>query len=623
MPGSSSLALTAGATFNSGYTEYGFFAEQPRFGNSTDHFGHLAQMSSRGPGVLGITKPDILSIGAYGFAPSMTLRDPDDELYEPFGTFGGTSMSAPLVAGGAAVVAGELEDADITYTPFTIKNILMSAAADTGNDPLAQGAGRLDIGSAVAYIRGAGPFTVTNDVSYANIQDALRGAFESFNRTALGLGWVYVPDKTFDMMPWFAGRLAPGASGSATFTIHNPAQHPIEVSVYPETLRELATYESSGMTAPRQQDPILNEEGVYAPNYVRLADAREPDSLEDLFAAYEIPESDLMVVTLNFPFDEFMNSTAELYADDFTIASLYMYDWIDSNADNVADYGELALVNRGGSWGTGQELRMSYPDQIFEGVPVVGVYPVPVQASYWQGITDRNSTAINYTMTVSYYDYEPWGSVWTDREMVVVPARSSVEVRAAVSAPLDADAGVHQGYVRFESDIHTVSVPVSYAVVPEIANDGVVLTDGGGNLPYSIGRVQGSFDMAGRYPAGEWRQHYVMVPEGVDTAIVEISWLSNNTHVGVFVVDPAGKMIQTNTEPGVFGDLANWASSDWLGYAAFGEGGGFYPVRNWNDTATLISISTPEPGVYVILSHVSLHGGESLYEPIRVSARFS
>ena len=85
-----------------------------------------------------------------------------------------------------------------------------------------------------------------------------------------------------------------------------------------------------------------------------------------------------------------------------------MYDWRDANADHTVDYGELALVNRAGSWGTGQELRVSYPHMAFEGVPVVGVYPVPVQASYWTGITDRNSTAINYTMTVSYYTYGPW-----------------------------------------------------------------------------------------------------------------------------------------------------------------------------------------------------------------------
>ena len=238
------------------------------------------------------------------------------------------------------------------------------------------------------------------------------------------------------------------------------------------------------------------------------------------------------------------------------------------------------------------------------------------------GITDRNSTAFNYTMTVSYYDYMPWDAVWTDSAAVVVPPGSSAQVSAAVSVQPNAHSGVQQGFVRFESDMHTVSVPVSYAVVPR-PDQGAILADGGGDAPFSPGTVQGSFDMAGRYPAGEWRQHYVYVPEGVESAVVEISWLSNNTHVGAFVVDPAGKIVQTNTDPGVFGDLAFWPSRDWLGYSAFGEGGGFYPVSNWNDTTTVMSISISEPGVYTILSHVSLHGGESVYEPLRVSVRFS
>ena len=621
LPGSSLLALTAGATFNAGYTEYGFFAEQPRFGNSTEHYGHLAQLSSRGPGVLGAPKPDILSVGAFGFAPAWVTRDDGDDSYEAFGAFGGTSMAAPLVAGGAAVVMGELEDAGTPYTPFTIKNILMSTAADTGNDPMAQGAGRLDAGTAVAYVRGDGPFAVTNDASYGNVREALSGALDSLNRTELGLGTVYVPDRPYPSAEWFAGHLEPGSRSSTTFTIQNPNPHPITVRVQPETAQELESHESRHTTEPRQQDPILNETGVYAPNYIRLSDAREHQSLSDLFAVHDIPESDLLVINLNFEFDDFMNSTTQLYADDFTIASLYMYDWFDSNADHMVDYGELALVNRAGSWGTGQELRVSYPHVSFAGVPVVGVYPVPVQASYWEGITDRNSTAIDYTMTASYYGYGPWEGVWTDSSVIVVPPGSSYMVEAAISVPPGAAAGVHQGFVRFESDHHTVSVPVSYAVAPRLDGEAVLADGDGGGALLRSGLVQGSFDMSGRYPAGEWRHHHVYVPDDIESVVVEVSWLSNHTHVGVFVVDPTGALVQTNTDPGVFGDLAYWPSSDWLGRSVFSEGGGFYPVRNWNDTTTIIQVQTPEPGVYTILSHVSLHGGEGLYEPIRVSVR--
>ena len=34
-------------------------------------------------------------------------------------------------------------------------------------------------------------------------------------------------------------------------------------------------------------------------------------------------ESSLMILNLNFPFHEFMNSTSDVYADDLKISSLY------------------------------------------------------------------------------------------------------------------------------------------------------------------------------------------------------------------------------------------------------------------------------------------------------------
>ena len=68
-----------------------------------------------------------------------------------------------------------------------------------------------------------------------------------------------------------------------------------------------------------------------------------------------------------------MNSTSEVYADDLKISSLYIYDWLDSNNDTKTTSDELSMVNRAGSWGTVQELRVSEPKEKFTGVPLVGV----------------------------------------------------------------------------------------------------------------------------------------------------------------------------------------------------------------------------------------------------------
>ena len=57
------------------------------------------------------------------------------------------------------------------------------------------------------------------------------------------------------------------------------------------------------------------------------------------------------------------------------------------------------MVNRAGSWGTVQELRVSEPKEKFDGVLLVGVYPVPTIFSYWLGYTKQNSTSMDYTLS--------------------------------------------------------------------------------------------------------------------------------------------------------------------------------------------------------------------------------
>ena len=83
-----------------------------------------------------------MSIGAYSFVPSAITKylSKDGEPREQFGVFGGTSMSAPIVAGSAALLVESLKEKSVIYDPFTIRNLLMSSADDLRNDPFTQGA---------------------------------------------------------------------------------------------------------------------------------------------------------------------------------------------------------------------------------------------------------------------------------------------------------------------------------------------------------------------------------------------------------------------------------------------------------------------------------------------------
>jgi hypothetical protein len=84
-----------------------------------------------------------------------------------------------------------------------------------------------------------------------------------------------------------------------------------------------------------------------------------------------------------------------------------------------------------------------------------------------------------------------------------------------------------------------------------------------------------------------------------------------------------GKIVQTNVPSGVFGHFMGWPSLDWLGPTPFSQGGGFYPVKNKDDTSTVLFVPINQTGTYSVLTHSTLFGGEEPTESISLAAKFS
>ncbi|MDX1596724.1 MAG: peptidase S8, partial [Nitrosopumilaceae archaeon] len=522
----------------------------------------------------------------------------------------------------------ELNKKSQTYNPFDVKNILMSTATDIQNDPFSQGAGLTNAYDAIRYVNNNELFTVTNDESYSNIRKSLLPVFSTFNHTGVGLEKFELPARPLPMSNWFGGYLEPNQRTEAVFTITNPSDTEIEVTVEPQKLVMFQQNKMNGTTIVHQQDPILNKTGVYAPNYIKLADVQTHAKLADFFDERKpiYSQTDLMVLNLNFPFTEFMNQTAKVYADDLKISSLYLYDWIDNNNDTKISSDELSLINRAGSWGTVQELRISEPEKKFEGEPIVGVYPVPKRYSFWFGETKHNATSMDYTLSASYYKKQNWSTIWTDVNEITIPPNSDKKIKATLVPSSDLQTGVYQGFLNFKSDKHTANVPVSFVIKQPIYDvDSTVIISGkeSNNVLYDTGYIKGAFDMTNRYMAGDWRQFYFDInDENINTAAIEMSWISNNTNLSVFVMDPKGRIIQTNMPSGVFGKFLGWASLDWLGNSPFSQGGGFYPVKNKDDVSTVLYVPINQTGTYSILAHSTLFGGNSTTEPISIAAKF-
>lgn len=123
----------------------------------------LAPFSSRGPSVGGGLKPEIVAPGAFLYAAAQRL-DRNGDAYSPSGfeAVDGTSFSAPLVAGAAALVW----QANPGFTAADVKSALVNTAAlaiiEDGEDaPLtAVGAGLLDVAEAIGPIGTVSPAAV-------------------------------------------------------------------------------------------------------------------------------------------------------------------------------------------------------------------------------------------------------------------------------------------------------------------------------------------------------------------------------------------------------------------------------------------------------------------------------
>ena len=261
------------------------------------------------------------------------------------------------------------------------------------------------------------------------------------------------------------------------------------------------------------------------------------------------------------------------------------------------------------------------------------VYPVPNKYSFWRGNINQNATAMEYTLSTNYYESAAWDNVNLEyqginaKELTLsVPPNDSIDVTATLSVPLDEQTGVYQGFLNFVGEYQKVSSPVSYGVLKAVDKETkqFVITGSSRDNLYGNGYVKGAFDMTSRYMAGDWRQYFFDIQDHtINAATIDFEWENDNTNFTAFMIDPQGKIIQTNFPSGVFGEFLGWPTTDWLGTSSFSQGGTFYPVKNKDNTSTVLYAPINQTGTYTLLVHSTLFDGKSPTEPVSLAAKFS
>ena len=109
----------------------------------------ISDFSGQGPLADGRSGPDITATGVFNFGPF------PGPIGGGFGWSSGTSFSAPLVAGGAAILADWAKSNDPKIGPRAIKNALLAGAVsmDAEWSPFAQGSGYLNVSNALDLLK--------------------------------------------------------------------------------------------------------------------------------------------------------------------------------------------------------------------------------------------------------------------------------------------------------------------------------------------------------------------------------------------------------------------------------------------------------------------------------------
>ena len=494
----------------------------------------------------------------------------------------GVSRSTPVSAGILALIYdayrqqhGHWPDAQ------TARAILVSGADDMDYDPLTQGAGHANAQTSSAIAAGDAGFYVTPPHWTA-------GDYRQTNA------------------PGFANIVYAG-DDSGLFTLHNPTQSPITVTLSSDQLMKTAAYSFTFTT----QDKNLE---------VSPDSRHRPDYLIDI-TPYIPPDADLLEANVIFPFDQFdpdgnysENQRWQLAALKWTDVNTNSILWDDANSDGIVSPGEIDEY---------EYMRFTYDDNRTTTLQVRVAQPYQRMGD---GIfldlrhTLRSNAIPTTTMIIelNFYQHTTWDWLTMPSKNLTIPANGEVNFAVTMTVPFTAVPGLYNGAIHVQGDHKTV-ISVVANVAANWQQDGPPILLGGtpdANTPYDNGRHYGHFDWGWRPDAGDWRFFFLDTTE-TDAAslIVHDIW------------PDSGLPYRTDIDTRIYGPQPDIFSIDnpahYGPYTLCYKGGSLNTYRGGGKWEYQTATGGPEEwiaaplddGLHLIMEHNVLHQGDRTNVP--------
>ena len=566
-------------------------------------YGDVASFSGRGPSARGTVGVDITGSGSRS-SGDVPINEAMSG-WHSWTTWGGTSRSAPVVAGNAALVYQAFLETYGFWPNYEIaKMLLMNGATDLSTDPLLQGAGSVNALSSVELATGQGGF--------------LTYPFEWNPGDYHGIEW-----------PGFANVVNPGGSYEESFQFSNPTDNTVHLTIDDQWMQKVGTQEFDWTSSSIDVEPI------------ELADQPVDTEFEWDVPHYlwdvtdMIPEgTDMVVMRFNYPWDEFdpnfdyqTNLTNSWY--------LTSYDWTDVNGD-----GDLWTDTNGNGVIDGDEIdggeyvRFEYSNQratthyITVGNPSERIHDgLILGMQHSQARADIPVT--DFTIGLDFYQRVdmPWITV-PNQGMTSVPPLSTNRVKLKIDVPGDTPIGIYEASLQVSDGYHDTTVPV----IINVASDDLNVTAGtdmysdfDSQAYYNNEYIYGAQSWRWRQESGDWRFYFddlpatpglfeSKMPDGSYYYMADASWESSLTDVDIHVLSPFVDQYST-LEPDYFGpySLAIAASSN-NAYV----GNGTYRLDTTSGANHEVIAAPYVPGLNAIALHNTNFAGTSSAEQIEL-----